>query len=222
LETESLPPILICGQKVIDTGSSITVPVGVAALGRIMNVISEPIDECGPIRGVKLSPFHADPCPPLALQDLQPHLAEPPPQRVPGLARQGRGQPRVPSVCLPAPPHKGCTSAPEKRHVKERSAPRSWSSLSRGRRAQDSRKPSCTPRHHSLHTSTVGRPPSLSRTLGSASLSSARLPLLHAQAVQLPALLKTFESPSVPARVSSSVGRSWTMPSSHCRIIDIL
>ena len=37
------------GQPVTDTGRSITVPVGPATLGRIMNVIGEPIDEAGPI-----------------------------------------------------------------------------------------------------------------------------------------------------------------------------
>ena len=36
------------GQPVYDTGRSITVPVGPATLGRIMNVIGEPIDEAGP------------------------------------------------------------------------------------------------------------------------------------------------------------------------------
>src|SRR3954463_4186505 len=37
------------GQAVIDTGGPITVPVGPATLGRIMNVIGDPIDEAGPI-----------------------------------------------------------------------------------------------------------------------------------------------------------------------------
>src|SRR5204862_891340 len=36
------------GQPVVDTGAGITVPVGPATLGRIMNVIGEPIDEAGP------------------------------------------------------------------------------------------------------------------------------------------------------------------------------
>ncbi|KAK0196743.1 P-loop containing nucleoside triphosphate hydrolase protein [Armillaria mellea] len=42
---------LVRGQKVVDTGSPILVPVGTATLGRIMNVIGEPIDERGPIKG---------------------------------------------------------------------------------------------------------------------------------------------------------------------------
>src|SRR3569832_359296 len=37
------------GQPVVDTGRPITVPVGPATLGRIMNVIGDPIDEAGPI-----------------------------------------------------------------------------------------------------------------------------------------------------------------------------
>lgn len=54
---------LVRGTKVIDTGNPIMVPVGTATLGRIMNVIGEPIDERGPIKGVRLSPIHADPPP---------------------------------------------------------------------------------------------------------------------------------------------------------------
>src|SRR3982075_3102846 len=38
---------LVRGQEVNDTGSPIQVPVGVRTLGRIMNVIGEPIDEAG-------------------------------------------------------------------------------------------------------------------------------------------------------------------------------
>lgn len=54
---------LVRGTKVIDTGAPITIPVGTATLGRIMNVIGEPIDERGPIKGAKMSPIHADPPP---------------------------------------------------------------------------------------------------------------------------------------------------------------
>jgi F0F1-type ATP synthase beta subunit len=38
------------GQPVVDTGASIMVPVGPATLGRIMNVVGDPIDEGGPIK----------------------------------------------------------------------------------------------------------------------------------------------------------------------------
>src|SRR6185503_17891323 len=40
------------GMDVEDTGSAITVPVGEAALGRILNVLGEPVDEMGPVGGV--------------------------------------------------------------------------------------------------------------------------------------------------------------------------
>jgi len=48
------------GQEVIDTGSQIRVPVGPKTLGRIMNVIGEPIDERGPIGHTETAPIHAD------------------------------------------------------------------------------------------------------------------------------------------------------------------
>ena len=41
------------GMEVVDTGQSITVPVGEAALGRILNVLGEPVDEGGPVGGEK-------------------------------------------------------------------------------------------------------------------------------------------------------------------------
>jgi F-type H+-transporting ATPase subunit beta len=41
---------LVRGQEVIDTGEPISVPVGEETLGRIMNVIGEPVDEAGPIK----------------------------------------------------------------------------------------------------------------------------------------------------------------------------
>lgn len=51
---------LVRGQKVNDTGYPIRIPVGVETLGRIMNVIGEPIDERGPIATDKLASIHAD------------------------------------------------------------------------------------------------------------------------------------------------------------------
>ena len=50
---------LVRGQKVTDTGRAIAVPVGDATLGRIMNVVGEPVDEAGPIEGVENRPIHA-------------------------------------------------------------------------------------------------------------------------------------------------------------------
>jgi len=51
---------LVRGQGVEDTGNPISVPVGPATLGRIMNVIGEPIDEKGPIKTDKFLPIHRD------------------------------------------------------------------------------------------------------------------------------------------------------------------
>jgi len=48
------------GQPVRDTGDQIRVPVGPMTLGRIMNVIGEPIDERGPIGHTDTSPIHRD------------------------------------------------------------------------------------------------------------------------------------------------------------------
>ncbi|PWZ00137.1 ATP synthase F1, beta subunit [Testicularia cyperi] len=52
---------LVRGQKVVDTGLPIQIPVGPGCLGRIMNVIGEPMDERGPIKGNKLAPIHVEP-----------------------------------------------------------------------------------------------------------------------------------------------------------------
>ncbi len=51
---------LVRGNEVTDTGSQILVPVGPETLGRIMNVIGEPIDERGPIGEKQRAPIHAD------------------------------------------------------------------------------------------------------------------------------------------------------------------
>jgi F-type H+-transporting ATPase subunit beta len=48
------------GQAVSDTGSQIRVPVGPMTLGRIMNVVGDPIDERGPIGHTDTMPIHAD------------------------------------------------------------------------------------------------------------------------------------------------------------------
>jgi len=49
---------LVRGQQVKDTGQPITVPVGEATLGRIMNVIGEPVDEVGPVQSEAMRPIH--------------------------------------------------------------------------------------------------------------------------------------------------------------------
>jgi F-type H+-transporting ATPase subunit beta len=47
------------GQKVTDTGEPIMVPVGPETLGRILNVVGEPIDEQGPVNAKQKAPIHA-------------------------------------------------------------------------------------------------------------------------------------------------------------------
>ncbi len=51
---------LVRGQEVKDTGLPIAVPVGPELLGRIINVIGEPIDEAGPVKSVDKRPIHAE------------------------------------------------------------------------------------------------------------------------------------------------------------------
>lgn len=51
---------LVRGTEVTDTGASISVPVGDVTLGRIMNVIGEPIDEAGPIDAPAKREIHQD------------------------------------------------------------------------------------------------------------------------------------------------------------------
>jgi F-type H+-transporting ATPase subunit beta len=49
---------LVRGAEVVDTGGPITVPVGPETLGRIINVVGEPVDERGPVGAKRSSPIH--------------------------------------------------------------------------------------------------------------------------------------------------------------------
>ena len=49
---------LVRGQKVVDSGGPITVPVGPETLGRIINVIGDPVDERGPVETKQRAPIH--------------------------------------------------------------------------------------------------------------------------------------------------------------------
>jgi F-type H+/Na+-transporting ATPase subunit beta len=51
---------LVRGQQVSDTGGPIRVPVGAGTLGRIMNVIGEPVDEAGPVPAEDMRPIHQE------------------------------------------------------------------------------------------------------------------------------------------------------------------
>ena len=52
---------MVRGMKAVDTGGPITVPVGKETLGRLMNVVGEPIDNLGPIKTKERYPIHREP-----------------------------------------------------------------------------------------------------------------------------------------------------------------
>ncbi|MBW2544078.1 MAG: F0F1 ATP synthase subunit beta [Deltaproteobacteria bacterium] len=66
---------LVRGMEVRDTGAPITVPVGDACLGRIVNVIGKPVDGLGPISSEKTMPIHRD-APSFLEQDTSVHVLE--------------------------------------------------------------------------------------------------------------------------------------------------
>ena len=57
------------GMEVVDTGQPISAPVGEASLGRILNVLGEPVDEMGPVEATERWPIHRKSP---ALQNLEP------------------------------------------------------------------------------------------------------------------------------------------------------
>ena len=52
---------MVRGMAAIDTGAPISVPVGKETLGRILNVIGEPVDERGPVNAKERWPIHREP-----------------------------------------------------------------------------------------------------------------------------------------------------------------
>jgi F-type H+-transporting ATPase subunit beta len=66
---------LVRGEAVTDTGGPITVPVGEAVLGRIFNVIGEPVDNMGPVNATQFYPIHR-PAPTLIDQDTEANILE--------------------------------------------------------------------------------------------------------------------------------------------------
>src|SRR5437016_7125560 len=61
---------LVRGQPVKNTGGPISVPVGKAVLGRILNVVGEPVDEKGPLNATRRLPIHRQP-PEFSEQDVR-------------------------------------------------------------------------------------------------------------------------------------------------------
>jgi len=66
---------LIRGMAAKDTGKPITVPVGKAGLGRILNVVGRPVDGLGPVDLSKMAPIHRD-APTFTEQDTSVHVLE--------------------------------------------------------------------------------------------------------------------------------------------------
>ncbi|MDD5723065.1 MAG: F0F1 ATP synthase subunit beta [Syntrophales bacterium] len=66
---------LVRGMTAKDTGAPITVPVGEACLGRIVNVIGKPVDGLGPISSEKTMPIHRE-SPSFLEQDTSVHVLE--------------------------------------------------------------------------------------------------------------------------------------------------
>ena len=66
---------LVRGMDARDTGAPITVPVGKACLGRILNVIGKPVDGLGPVKSDKTMPIHRD-SPSFLEQDTSVHVLE--------------------------------------------------------------------------------------------------------------------------------------------------
>ncbi len=66
---------LVRGMEVRSTDAPIMMPVGKECLGRILNVIGEPVDEQGPVNATKFSPIHRDP-PPFVDQSTEVEIFE--------------------------------------------------------------------------------------------------------------------------------------------------
>src|SRR2546423_291198 len=60
VRTVSMKPTegVVRGMTAIDTGGPITMPVGNATLGRVLNVIGEPVDNLGPVKSETRAPIH--------------------------------------------------------------------------------------------------------------------------------------------------------------------
>jgi len=66
---------MVRGMKAIDTGAPITVPVGRETLGRLLNVLGEPVDQAGEVKAKKTYPIHR-PAPTLEDQSTETEMLE--------------------------------------------------------------------------------------------------------------------------------------------------
>src|SRR5438270_1694597 len=67
---------LVRGTDVVDTGAPVSVPVGKETLGRVFNLLGEPIDDRGPVNVTETRPIHRPP-PPLSELSPKPDVFEP-------------------------------------------------------------------------------------------------------------------------------------------------
>ncbi len=91
---------LVRGQEVTDTGKPIAVPVGDGTLGRIMNVIGEPVDEAGAVPHQERRPIHP-PAP----------LLHRPVDRIGNAGHRHQGR-RPARALLPRAARSACSAAP--------------------------------------------------------------------------------------------------------------
>ena len=66
---------MVRGMKAADTGGPITMPVGTGTLGRVMNLLGQPIDQAGPVQAEERQPIHR-PAP--TFDALEPSVAQNP------------------------------------------------------------------------------------------------------------------------------------------------
>ncbi|MFN3485538.1 MAG: F0F1 ATP synthase subunit beta, partial [Planctomycetota bacterium] len=64
---------LVRGMRVVDTGAPIKVPVGRSTLGRVMDLLGNPVDDGGPVQGEDYYPIHRE-APPLLEQEPTPKV----------------------------------------------------------------------------------------------------------------------------------------------------
>ena len=81
---------MVRGQECVDTGSPVTVPVGPATLGRVFNLIGEPVDGRGPVNATERWSIHRD-APPLIDLSTKTVLPKPAPPNKPALPPRTKG-----------------------------------------------------------------------------------------------------------------------------------
>ena len=87
------------GMEVVDTGAAVTVPVGLETLGRVFNMLGEPIDKKGPCAATQFRPIHQ---PPPLFKNLEPKTK---------IFETGIKVDRPARSLCPRRPRRGCSAA---------------------------------------------------------------------------------------------------------------